>query len=257
MHNRCSVLTMDVDITNLDKTSDYVKKLVSLDPGAYVCVSNVQMCMETFDSDQFRSIVNNADLVIPDGRPIFWAQKLLGAKGGSQVRGMDIMSSLCSSSLRVGLYGGSSDSILHDVVSHLKSLYPNITIVYSFFPPFRSLTENEDLQVVTDINNANVDVLFMGIGCPKQEKWMADHKDKVHCVMLGVGAAFDFIAGSKRYAPYWLQFIGCEWLFRLCSEPTRLWRRYLIQNPRFVLYLFKQIIIKKIKSKLNCFKSTL
>ena len=254
MHNRCSVLTMDVDVTNLDKTSDYVKKLVRLGLGAYVCVSNVQMCMETFDSDQFRSVVNNADLVIPDGRPIFWAQRLLGVKGGSQVRGMDIMRALCSSSLRIGLYGGSSDFILHDVVSHLQGMYPDITIVYSYSPPFRSLTEDEDLQIITDINNANVDVLFTGIGCPKQEKWMAKHKEKVHCVMLGVGAAFDFIAGSKRHAPCWIQFIGCEWLFRLCSEPTRLWHRYLKQNPRFVLYLFKQIIFKKLPKKTSKFK---
>lgn len=243
------ILTMDVDVIDLELAVDQVLKLVSLNCGAYICVSNVHMCMETFDSTDFCSVVNTADLVIPDGKPLSIAQKLLGHKGAAQVRGQDIMNALCDLSgvknINIGFYGGSSDTILDLVKSNLMEQYPDIKISYSYSPPFHSLNDEEDLNVVKQINNSNVDVLFVGIGCPKQEVWMAEHKEKLHCVMLGVGAAFDFIAGNKKHAPRWLQNIGLEWLFRLLSEPQRLWKRYLKQNPRFVWYFILQLLGKK------------
>ena len=147
--------------------------------------------------------------------------------------------------LNIGFYGGSSDSILELVQSNLLKHYPEIKITYAYSPPFRALTEQEDKSVVQQINDTNVDVLFVGIGCPKQENWMAEHKEQLHCVMLGVGAAFDFIAGNKKHAPRWIQKIGLEWLFRLLSEPKRLWKRYLIQNPRFIWYFTLQLLGRK------------
>lgn len=243
------VLTMHTHVTNLSDAVATVELFVERGEGAYVCISNVHMCMETYDDIEFRSIVNNADLVIPDGKPISWAQKLLGAKGAEQVRGQDIMNELCSisgeKSLNIGLYGGSSESVLDDVVNTLKCQFPDIRITYRYSPPFRSLSENEDNGIIHNINEAQVNVLFVGIGCPKQERWMAEHKDSLNCVMLGVGAAYDFIAGSKNHAPRWMQRIGLEWLFRLASEPRRLWRRYLKQNPRFVYYFLQQWLFNK------------
>jgi len=250
MKDHCTVISMDVDVTNLSNALANVEELANQNIGSYVCVSNVHMCMEVFDSADFESVVNNADLVIPDGRPLSWAQKLLGHKNAEQVRGQDIMNAICEQSgtkkLNIGLYGGSSDELLKQVITELKTSYPDINITFSYSPPFRPLTDEEDSDIVKQINDADVNVLFVGIGCPKQERWMAEHKEQLNCVMLGVGAAYDFIAGSKKHAPRWMQRVGLEWLFRLLSEPKRLWKRYLQQNPRFIYYFSKQLINHKL-----------
>ncbi|WNC71176.1 WecB/TagA/CpsF family glycosyltransferase [Thalassotalea psychrophila] len=248
-----TIINMQVAVTNLQKALfKIIQKSQSKQP-AYVCVSNVHMCMEVFDSNSFKSVVNQADLVLADGKPISWGQKLLGSAEAEQVRGQDIMNAICELSgienLNVGFYGGSSDKLLKEVVSKLKKQYPDIQITYTYSPPFRPLKEDEDQQVIQDIKNADVNILFVGIGCPKQEIWMAEHKENLNCVMLGVGAAFDFIAGSKKHAPRWMQKLGLEWLFRLCSEPKRLWKRYLKQNPRFIYHFSKQLIKHKLKAR--------
>jgi N-acetylglucosaminyldiphosphoundecaprenol N-acetyl-beta-D-mannosaminyltransferase len=250
MNNRKSVVSIDVNITNIIETLQQVEFLAKREIGAYVCVSNVHMCMEAFDSVEFQKVVNNADLVIPDGKPLSIALKLLGQKKAKQVRGQDIMNEICKSSgrkqLNIGFYGGSSNALLDEVKRKLIHAYPDINITYSFSPPFRPLNEDENNHVINEINASAVNVLFVGIGCPKQERWMAEHKDSLNCVMLGVGAAYDFIAGSKKHAPRWLQTLGLEWLFRLVSEPKRLWKRYLKQNPRFIYYFAKQLIKHKL-----------
>jgi N-acetylglucosaminyldiphosphoundecaprenol N-acetyl-beta-D-mannosaminyltransferase len=250
MIKQYKIINMDVDVINLKGALEQVLTLSKLEQGAYVCVSNVHMCIEVFDSKEFASVVNSADLVIPDGKPLSWAQKLLGHKYAEQVRGQDIMNALCAASgeksLNIGFYGGSSDNLLDKVKDNLLASYPDINITYAYSPPFRPLTEAEDNEVVTVINDADVNILFVGIGCPKQERWMAAHKDKLNCVMLGVGAAYDFIAGEKKHAPRWVQKIGMEWLFRLCSEPKRLWRRYFSTNPRFIWYFGKQLMKSKL-----------
>lgn len=253
MKHSSTVISMDVEVTNLGNALNRVEQLARNNAGSYVCVSNVHMCMEVFDSPDFKRVVNNADLVIPDGRPLSWAQKLLGHRSAEQVRGQDIMNAICGQSgvknLNIGLYGGSSNELLQQVIAELKLSYPDIQITFSFSPPFRPLTVAEDQGIISRINQANVNVLFVGIGCPKQERWMAEHKEHLNCVMLGVGAAYDFIAGSKKHAPRWMQKLGLEWLFRLLSEPRRLWKRYLQQNPRFIYYFTKQLINYKLGKK--------
>ena len=243
---------MRVDVVDLNEVLNRVTILSSAQTSAYVCVSNVHMCMEVFDSNEYRNIINNADLVLPDGRPIFWSQKLLGHKKAQQVRGQDIMRVVCKSTgqkaLNIGLYGGSSDELLKQVVEKLSNDYSDIRITFAYSPPFTAITLEEDDEIIKKISESNVDILFVGIGCPKQERWMAQHKGKINCVMIGVGAAFDFIAGKKKHAPRWIQKIGLEWFFRLCSEPQRLWKRYLIQNPRFIYHFLKQVLKHKISS---------
>jgi N-acetylglucosaminyldiphosphoundecaprenol N-acetyl-beta-D-mannosaminyltransferase len=240
---------MNTNVCNKEEVLNAAIELASLKKGAYICVSNAHMCIETLDSENFRTIVNSADLTIPDGRSIFWAQKLLGQKSAQQVRGQDIMHAICKSSgkknLNIGLYGGSTEELLTRVKDKLTNLYPDIHLKFYFSPPFSPLTENEDKDLISKINHADINILFVGIGCPKQETWMYEHKDHLNCVMLGVGAAFDFIAGSKKNAPRWMQKIGLEWFFRLCSEPTRLWKRYLYTNPRFLLNLLRYMIGKR------------
>jgi len=243
------VLRMRVDVGSKEKTVDQIVSITNQRKGGYVCVSNVHMCMEVFDCLKFQKVVNNADLVVADGRPIYWAQKLLGAGDASQVRGQDLMESICrlaaEGQLKIGLYGGDSVETLEKAESQLRISHPGIGLAFSYSPPFRKLTESEDLEIVSSINNSGIDVLFVGIGCPKQEKWMAQHRQTVNCVMIGVGAALDFIAGTKSHAPRWMQNLGIEWLFRLGSEPRRLAGRYLKQNPRFIYHFTRQWLFGK------------
>lgn len=239
---------MQLSLTDIQTALEQIKDWCTNKKGHYICVSNVHMCMETFDSEDFSKVVNNADLVVPDGKPLVWGQKLLGHKEAQQVRGQDLTMALCKLAaehqLKVGFYGGMPET-LAIMKERLVEQFRGLDIAYDFAPPFRPLTPAEDNNVVAAINDSGVHILFVGIGCPKQEWWMAEHKDKLHCVMLGVGAAFDFIAGNKKHAPRWMQSIGMEWLFRLLSEPQRLWKRYLKQNPRFIWYFLQQLLGRK------------
>ena len=245
-NQQISVLGTQVAISSLGDASSRVLQLVAQQHGGYVCLANVHMCMEAIDEPQFAQVLQQAALVVADGRPILWAQRLLGFKIAQQVRGQDLMNQLCVTAaqkkLNIGLYGGASDLVLTKVKAQLHRANPTLQISYAFSPPFKKLTDEEMAEIATDINAAQVDILFVGIGCPKQELWMAAQKGKIKCVMLGVGAAFDFISGSKSHAPKWMQYVGLEWLFRLCSEPGRLWKRYLIQNPRFIFFFLKQLL---------------
>lgn len=244
----CEILGMRVGVLSLDDAVTYVQEKLD---GVYVCAANVHMCMEAFDDASFLEIVNDADLVVPDGRPLVWAQRLLGHRGAQQVRGMDLMLALCKRSARdgtpIGFYGASSE-LLGTLIETLQQRFPGLIVVCRIAPPFRELSAVEDTHYIDQINQSGARILFVGLGCPKQERWMATHKESLHCVMLGVGAAFDFIAGNKRHAPFWVQSLGLEWLFRLCSEPRRLWRRYVIQNPRFIWHLASQWLKKGLRT---------
>jgi len=246
------ILGMRVDVASLPIAVAAVDSYVKQGGGHYVCVSNVHMCMESFDDINFRKLVNAADLVVPDGKPLVWGQSLLGVNDAQQVRGMDLMLTLCEHAAKegvpIGLYGATSD-ILSKLEKNLQDRFKGIQIASVIAPPFRELTTEENERYINQITNAGVRILFVGIGCPKQERWMAENKPNLNCVMLGVGAAFDFIAGEKHHAPDWMQAIGLEWFFRLLCEPRRLWKRYMKQNPRFVWHFLKQLLGKKIKSK--------
>lgn len=245
---KAKVLTMSVDVIQLSEVINKTASWLADDSGKYICVSNVHMCIETYISSEFAAVVNQADLVVPDGRPIYWAQRLLGFSEGEQIRGMDLTLELCQyaaeQGLKVGFYGGSLTAV-SAMKRRLLNQYPGLNIVIAESPPFRPLSEMEKKQAIEAINSSEVDILFVGLGCPKQEKWMAEHKDKFSCVMLGVGAVFDFLAGSKKHAPIWMQQAGLEWFYRLLDEPRRLWRRYLYTNPKFVFLFIRQLLGKK------------
>lgn len=216
--------------------------------GRYICVSNVHMCMEVFDDPHYRKVVNGSDMTVPDGLPISKAQRLLGYRDAEQVRGEDLTLSLCDMAAKEGIavgFFGSTPELLKQLGDVLARKFIGLNIVYSESPPFRTISDEEDRQYIEGINTSGAMLLFVGLGCPKQELWMASHRDHLHCTMLGVGAAFDFIAGNKKQAPRWLQRIGLEWLFRLISEPGRLWKRYFKHNPRFIYYFAGQLLGKK------------
>lgn len=243
---------MPVAVTSYTDSTTRIVNAAKESKGKYVCVSNVHMCMEAFDNVQFRQIVTNANLVVPDGMPLVWALNGLGEKMAQQVRGSDLMLHLCEEAQKqeipIGLYGGTTGS-LTDLIKFLNKEFPLLKISFFFSPPFRTLTPEEDNNYTNEINASGTKILFVGIGCPKQENWMAEHKDKLSCVMIGVGAAFDFFSGRKKHAPRWMQKAGLEWVFRLASDPKRLWRRYFKHNPRFIWYFGKQWLAYKLHKK--------
>jgi len=256
-----NILGMRVDLSSsantLSKIQEWAKPGISR--GHYICLSNVHMCMEAYDNPEFQLVVNNADLVLADGKPIYWAQKLLGADTAEQMRGTDLTLKVCNQAaydnVSIGLYGSTPEQLIR-LNQSLRKLFPKIKIVCQIAPPFRELTPEEDRKVIDEINQSGARILLVGLGCPKQEKWMADHKHNLSCVMLGVGAAFDFITGEKRSAPQLISNLGLEWLLRFACEPRRLWKRYLKHNPRYILFFFKQWFFQK-RFQLNAFlKST-
>jgi N-acetylglucosaminyldiphosphoundecaprenol N-acetyl-beta-D-mannosaminyltransferase len=251
--NRVRVVSLFPDVVTHDATIAKVAELVESKRGGYVCFSTVHMTMEAHDDAEFASKVNDADLIVTDGMPIVWMQKLQGRKGASRVRANDMMIALCAfaetNNLSVGFYGGRQE-VIEKMVERAQNDHPNLKIAYAFSPPFRASTESEDAEITNEINRKQPDILFMGLGCPKQENWMAAHKEKLTAVMLGVGASFDFYAGNVRESPEWIGKLGLEWLFRFTQEPRRLWKRYLILNPRFLWLAAKQLIgLKKFEEK--------
>lgn len=211
----------------------------------YVCVANVHMVMEAHDSPEFRGVVSRSDLVTPDGMPLVWALRCLGLADASQVRGLDLFLRVAeraaAENLPVGLYGGTPEA-LDGVCRALEGRFPGIEIVCRISPPFRPLSPDEDRALTDEIAASGARVLFVGLGCPKQERWMAAHKGRFPGVMVGVGAAFDFLSGRVREAPRWMRTTGLEWLFRLATDPGRLWKRYAKHNPRFSALLLLQLL---------------
>ncbi|MGC8876983.1 WecB/TagA/CpsF family glycosyltransferase [Thermus sp.] len=235
---------MRVDPTSYEKATEKVLAWAAVGESRYVCVANVHMVMEAHDDPNFRALVNAADLVTPDGMPLVWMLRKLGHPYQERVYGPELTLRVCAEAARrgvpVGFYGGHPEA-LEALVRNLRARFPGLRVVYAYSPPFRPLTPEEDERVTEEINASGARILFVGLGCPKQERWMAEHKGKVRAVMLGVGAAFDLHAGQVRQAPVWMQKAGLEWLFRLGQEPRRLWRRYLKHNPRFLLLAFLQL----------------
>lgn len=211
----------------------------------YVCVANVHVVMEAHDDPQFRDLINEADLVTPDGMPLVWTLRLLGIQEAKRVYGPDLTLHVCraaaSAAIPIGLYGGTPDS-LADFAAALQRWFPDLQIGCTIAPPFRPLTPEEDAAYTQQIIDSGVQILFVGIGCPKQERWMAGHKRRIPAVMIGVGAAFDFHSGRVQQAPPWIQRVGLEWAFRLLSEPRRLWKRYAKHNPRFLFFISSQLL---------------
>ena len=239
------ILGMRVDATSYRRATDDIVRLAVMGEGGYVCVANVHMTMEAYDDPEFSNVVNSARIVTPDGMPLVWALKLLGVKDATRVRGPDLMLDICAAAERenvpVGFYGGTPAS-LDDLQNYLSGKFPGLKIAVAISPPFRALSDDEEAEYINRIKSSGARILFVGTGCPKQEKWMARHSDDLSSVMLGVGAAFDIFSGRKKEAPRWMMNCGLEWFFRLCSEPGRLWKRYFKHNPRFVYFFMRQLV---------------
>jgi N-acetylglucosaminyldiphosphoundecaprenol N-acetyl-beta-D-mannosaminyltransferase len=241
------ILGMRVDPTSYDQAVDQILNWAQAEESRAVCVANVHMVMEAYDSPDFRNVVNSADLVVPDGMPLVWTLRRTGEVGQERVYGPELTLRLLAAAEKKGIpvgFFGSTPKTLDLFVENVHQQFPGVRITYAFSPPFRPILTEEDELIVKEINDSGARILFVGLGCPKQEKWMAVHAGSVVAVMVGVGAAFDFIAGTKQKAPGWVQSIGMEWLFRLGQEPGRLWRRYIYHNPRFIALVMIPLLFR-------------
>jgi len=213
--------------------------------GRYVCVTGVHGVMESLRDRTIRQIHNHADICVPDGMPMTWLGRLKGHSRMDRVYGPDLMRRLLERAAKEGwsnyFYGG-KPGVAEDLRVRTQAMFPGLKVVGTTCPPFRGLTVDEERDILKGINSTRPDLLWIGLSTPKQEKQMASFKDKVQAkVMIGVGAAFDFLTGGLRATPAWLQRAGLEWFFRLCMEPRRLGPRYLRNNPAFLWHIFLQL----------------
>ena len=210
----------------------------------YVCVSNVHSCIESFWNNKFKKAHNSADLAVADGRPIFWALKLLGTSDAQHLPGYYITKKIVSMAnkqdIKIGFYG-TTETNLNIIHKQLKKKYKNINISYKFSPPFKRLNKKEDHKIISDINKSKVDILFVCLGCPKQELWMHKHNSKLKCTMIGIGAAANFLSGNKILPNKFFEYLGLAWMIRLISEPRRLFWRYFSTNFLFIFLFILQI----------------
>ena len=240
------VLGVPLALIDYAGTLEWIDAAVAERRRAYICVAAVHTVMACDEDPELRAAVLAADLTVPDGQPLVWALRTLGHPLKSRVYGPDLMDAACARAARTGqrfyLYGGRNPGALAQLARQLRLRHPGLQIVGGQAPPFRPLTPREEERVAEDVNRSRADVVWVGIGVPKQEKWMAQMRDRLDApVLVGVGAAFDFHAGLIPQAPAWLQRHGMEWAFRLAHEPRRLWRRYLRYNPRFVAGFVRQL----------------
>ena len=243
------ILDTPISAVNLDLAAQIIDEWIQQRQRRYVCIAPVSTVISYQDDPEYRRVIDAADMVTPDGMPVVWLGRAQGYRQVSRTYGPDLLPLLCERGQTRGyrhyFYGG-SESTCQRLESNLRHRYPGIRIAGMHSPPFRTLSPGEHQVDLERINAAQADILWVGLGSPKQDFWVAQNRDKLNTpVLIAVGAAFDFQAGTKQQAPAWIRHSGLEWLFRLCHEPRRLWRRYLIGNPRFIFLLAKHCLMNK------------
>ena len=238
---------------SLGKYRHFVDQIISKAAAktkAYVCIASVHQLMEAHADPSFAKISHEADIVTPDGLPITWGLKWLYGIKQDRVAGMDLLPDLLKEAENKGLsvfFYGSTQTMLDKTADYLEQKYPNLKVAGLYSPPFRPLTVEEENNIASLINNSKVNLVFVVLGCPKQERWMAAMKSKINATLVGVGGALPVLVGLQKRAPGWMQKNGLEWFFRLVQEPGRLWKRYFVTNSLFIYYL----VAEKFKSKSN------
>jgi N-acetylglucosaminyldiphosphoundecaprenol N-acetyl-beta-D-mannosaminyltransferase len=241
-----AVLDVPLALTDYSRMIAWMDGFVQARERGYVCVCNVHTVMASSEDPELRAALLGSAINVPDGQPLVWAINALGHSLGGRVYGPELMWRACAYAATTGqrfyLYGGRNQGALVQLALNLRQRHPGVKIVGGYSPPHRPLTEEEKEAVVDEINRSRADVVWVGIGVPKQEKWMARMRPHLDAPLLvGVGAAFDFHAGLVPQAPFWLQEAGLEWAYRLAHEPRRLWRRYVRYNPRFLAAFAAQL----------------
>lgn len=241
---KVNILGVAVNAINMETAVAEVSRWIDEREQHYALFSPVSTIMQCRQDPQLRKVANNAGLVNPDGMPLVFLGRSRGYKQMDRVYGPDFMLAFSEHSVKQGYkhyYYGGADGVPEELAEKMRARFPGIQIVGTYSPPFRKLTPEEDEDIVQQINASGADVVWVGLGSPKQDHWMAEHMPRLNApVLLGVGAAFDFHTGRKPQAPYWMQRSGLEWVFRLSTEPRRLWKRYLVNNPAFVASVMMQ-----------------
>ena len=231
------VLGASIDVLDWDTALARIARWAAGHESRYVCICNSHSVVTAGQDEQFGWVIEAADMATPDGAPVAGMLQQAGHKGQRRINGPDLMWKYCEQAAMraesIYLYGGRPRT-LELLRKRLEEAFPGLVIAGAYSPPFRPLTAEEDEAEVARINASGAGTVWVSLGCPKQEKWMAAHRGRINAVMIGVGAAFDYHAGTIRRAPLWMQRSGLEWLHRLLSEPRRLWRRYLVTNTIFV-----------------------
>lgn len=253
-----SVIGFPVTALPLDAQVELMLRWAKSRLSKVVCVANVHMLTEASWEPNLAAVLENADLVTPDGMPLVWMVRLMGHYEQDRVAGMDIMLALCqlASLRRIKVFFlGSQSLILERMRVRLEQEFPDLQVVGMEPLPFRPLTAAEDAEVIAKINDSGAGLVFVSLGCPKQEFWMAQHKGKIHSVMIGVGGVFPVYAGILKRAPYFIREAGLEWLYRLLQEPRRLWGRYSRTIPPFVWLACKQLLVGQRRNYIDGYDS--
>jgi N-acetylglucosaminyldiphosphoundecaprenol N-acetyl-beta-D-mannosaminyltransferase len=242
-----------VSLTGKDGAVSQIENWIDARSPNFVCLADAHCAVASTKNCDLRKAYQDAGLVLGDGLPLIFMCKLLNELRPQRVRGADLMRELCHVSAERGyrsFFLGGRPEALTVLTERLTEAYPGLAVVGSMSPPFREMNDLESEEMIRQINDSNPDILWVGLGAPKQELWMARHRHKINApVMIGVGAAFDFLSGSKKEAPLWVQRSGCEWLFRMCSEPRRLARRYLEVVPSFLTLLLVGLVTRLLGAK--------
>ena len=235
---RVSILGVRISAVDMRAALGVIEKSIADRRPGYICLAPAHLLMDGYRDPNLRKILNRSTMVTPDGMAVVWLLRARGYRAVSRVYGPDLMLGTCERAQSRGwrlYFVGGAQGVAEALLTRLRNRFPALSVAGYVSPPFRSLTEEEDSRIVNLINAAKPDIVWVGLGSPRQERWMADHRARLAApVLVGVGAAFDFLSGAKPQAPHWIQRSGLEWLFRLATEPRRLWRRYA-QYPLFGL----------------------
>lgn len=233
----CKILGVDIAAIDMDWLLDFTDRYIKDLSGDYLCVSNVHTTVMAYENEEYCAIQNGGIMAIPDGGPLSSVGRKRGYVHMERITGPDYMARVLEISVKKGYshyFYGSTEKTLEGIRRYLDKDYPGLKIAGMYSPPFRMMTEDEDSTLINEINGAGPDFIWVGLGAPKQERWMADHQGRVHGLMVGVGAGFDYLAGNIGRAPTWMQRLNLEWLYRFFQDPRRLYKRYLHANMRFI-----------------------
>lgn len=245
-----SIFSFNFSTLNFTDAVSAIIRLAEKKNSAYICVSNVHMVMEAKKDIAFGMVLQHADMAVLDGMPLCWSMALLHGIKTDRIAGRHLMDAIlqkcAEQQLPIYIYGGRAEA-LDRAVNFIEDNYSGIQVVGSYSPPFRPLSDEEDLDVITKIKESGAAIVFVSLGCPKQEKWMAQMKNRIPAVMLGIGIALEVLTQQQKSTPPWMERSGLEWFFRLCKEPRRLFKRYLITNTGFVFLLLRTLLSKRVK----------
>ncbi len=237
----CKILGVNIAVTNMAETINYIETNLEELRGNYICVSNVHTTVTAYEDPEYCKVQNAAALALPDGKPLSVVSQHRGFSEAERVTGPDLMGELFArdNGLKHFFYGDTPET-LAVLKEKLMDKYPHLKIVGMISPPFRALTEEEEAADIAAINESGADIIWIGLGAPKQERYMYAHKGMLHGVMIGVGAGFSYHAGQIKRAPQWMQRIGMEWFYRLMQDPKRLASRYLKTNLKFIWKVWRE-----------------